>query len=521
MIRVGIDVGGTHTDAVLMDAHHVVSKTKVATTPDVASGVAQALQNVIKDSGKQASQLVAVMIGTTQFTNALIERKHLHPVGVIRIAAPSTRSIMPTTDWPQDMQAALKVSSHIVTGGHEFDGQAQAMLDESEIERCLQDFQRQGIQLVAVTGAFSPLNPDHEINTLALISRKFPHLSVVASHKMGRFGLLERENAAILNASLRPLAAQVVGAFEAALLAQNIKAPLFLTQNDGTLMSGQEAKENPILTIASGPTNSMRGAAYLSKLSDAIVVDIGGTTSDVGILRSGLPRQSGVAIEVGGVRTNFRMPDLLSIGLGGGSLVSIDRDRCTSVGPKSTGHRLWQEAKIFGGTVLTATDIAVASGRVAIGDPKRVANLSSASVDSALRVIEQAVADAVDRIRTSPEPVPVVVVGGGAILLTSKLGEFNLIRPEHHDVANAIGAAMSQVSGEASRVVSLDQVSREQAIAETTTMAEQMAVAKGADATTLVCHDIEDVPLAYMPGQMSRIRVKVIGELTSIKSQLP
>ena len=141
-----------------------------------------------------------------------------------------------------------------------------------------------------------------------------PARAVTLSSEIGRIGLLERENAAIMNACLRDLARQIVAAFRArASPSSASRAPLYLTQNDGTLMSADFAEQYPVLTFASGPTNSMRGAAFLSGLKDAMVVDIGGTTSDVGALTHGFPREASVAVEIGGVRTNFRMPDVLLV----------------------------------------------------------------------------------------------------------------------------------------------------------------------------------------------------------------
>ena len=113
-----------------------------------------------------------------------------------------------------------------------------------------------------------------------------------------------------------------MAAFRRAIAELGITAPLYLTQNDGTLMSAEFAERYPVLTFASGPTNSMRGAAFLSGLKDAMVVDIGGTTADVGALTHGFPREASVAVDIGGVRTNFRMPDVYSFGLGGGSHVA-------------------------------------------------------------------------------------------------------------------------------------------------------------------------------------------------------
>ncbi len=140
-------------------------------------------------------------------------------------------------------------------------------------------------------------------------------------------------------------------------------------------MSVDYAVKYPIFTVACGPTNSLRGASYLSQLSDAIVVDIGGTTSDVGVLVQSFPRESSLAVEIGGARTNFRMPDLVSIGLGGGTIIRIKDNGEYTVGPDSVGYRLQEKSLIFGGDTLTATDVAVALGKVELGDASKVAHL--------------------------------------------------------------------------------------------------------------------------------------------------
>ena len=203
-----------------------------------------------------------------------------------------------------------------------------------------------------------------------------PGAHITLSSQIGRIGLLERENAAIMNACLRDLSKKVIEAFRAALDRTGIKGRFYLTQNDGTLMDAGFAERFPVLTFASGPTNSMRGAAFLSGVQDAIVVDIGGTTTDVGSLRNGFPRQASMAVEIGGVRTNFRMPDVFSIGLGGGSLVVEDKPNGNvSVGPRSVGYRLRSDALIFGGKTLTTSDMIVAAGRADFGDRTKVADL--------------------------------------------------------------------------------------------------------------------------------------------------
>ena len=286
---------------------------------------------------------------------------------------------------------------------------------------------------------------------------------------------------------------------------------MYLSQNDGTLMSVDFAERYPVATFASGPTNSMRGAALLSGLEDCAVVDIGGTTSDVGVLQHGFPREASVSVDVGGVRTNFRMPDVLSLGLGGGSYVRGDEP---TIGPDSVGYELPSRALVFGGETLTASDLAVAGGRASFGDPSAVAGLDAGLVDRGLADVERMLAETVDRMKTSPDPIPVVVVGGGSVLLGDALpGASHLVRPDHFAVANAIGAAIAQVGGEVERVFSLDQLTRDAALDQAKSEAVDKAVAAGATASSVRIVDVEDVPLPYIPGNATRIKVKAVGDL--------
>jgi N-methylhydantoinase A/oxoprolinase/acetone carboxylase beta subunit len=272
------------------------------------------------------------------------------------------------------------------------------------------------------------------------------------------------------------------------------------------------AERYPVATFTSGPTNSMRGAAFLSGLRDCAVVDIGGTTTDVGVLQQGFPREASVAVEIGGVRTNFRMPDVLSLGLGGGSLVLADGD--LTVGPESVGYELEMRSRVFGGDTLTATDLAVAGDLADIGDRRRLSSLEAGVVERGLELIKETVAETVDRMKTSADPIPVVVVGGGSILLGDEVrGASELVKPEHFAVANAIGAAIAQVGGEVDRVFSLDQLSRDEALAEARAEATEKAVAAAAARDTVDIVEVEEVPLAYLPSNATRIRVKAVGDL--------
>jgi N-methylhydantoinase A/oxoprolinase/acetone carboxylase beta subunit len=511
-LRIGIDVGGTNTDAVLMDGTTVVAKIKTPTTEDITSGITTAMRHVLETSGTATSQIAGVMIGTTHFTNAVVERKRLEPTAAVRLGLPATAALPPFVDWPEDLADALGRHAYLCHGGHEFDGREISPLDVDEVKRIADELNTKGITAVAISSVFSPVNSSMEQEAAAIITAEAPQASVTISSDIGRIGLLERENAAILNACLRGLARQTVAAFRRASKTLGIAAPLYLTQNDGTLMSADFAEQYPVLTFASGPTNSMRGAAFLSGLKDAMVVDVGGTTSDVGALTHGFPREASVAVDIGGVRTNFRMPDVYSFGLGGGSLVRKDPLR---VGPQSVGYRITEEALVFGGETLTATDVAVAAGVADIGDATRVKGLDPGLVQATIERIQEMTDAAVDRMKTSAEPIPVVVVGGGSVLIAKPVaGASEMVKPDHFEAANAVGAAIGQISGEVDRVYSLESRSRADALDDAKAEASHKAIEAGADAATVQIVDVEDVPLTYLPGNATRIRVKAVGDLT-------
>ncbi|MEV0699110.1 hydantoinase/oxoprolinase family protein [Saccharopolyspora sp. NPDC050389] len=512
-MRIGIDVGGTNTDAVLLDGTKVLAAVKMSTTTDVTSGIVAAIDGLQRQHAFDPAAVRAVMIGTTHFINALVEARRLAPTAAVRLSLPAGASLPPMVDWPQRLVDAVSGRSYLCHGGHEFDGRHIAELDEAELRKAIDDMGRNGIRSVAITSVFSPVNHEFEQRAAELIAAELPDVAISLSHEIGRIGLLERENATVINAALRELAANIVDGLAASVTGAGITAPLYLSQNDGTLMDVDFARRYPVATFASGPTNSMRGAAVLSGLDTCAVVDVGGTTSDVGVLNQGFPREATTAVSVAGIRTNFRMPDVLSIGIGGGSLVRGEESAVT-VGPESVGYRLTSKALVFGGDTLTATDIAVAAGRAEIGDPELVKHLDKDMVRAALERIAADNADAVERMRTSAEPLPVVAVGGGSVLLPDELGDAGEVhRPENYAVANAIGAAIAQIGGEVDRVYAIEPGRRESVVDEAKQEAIDRAVAAGASPSTVDIVDFDEVPIPYLPGNATRIRVKAVGDL--------
>jgi N-methylhydantoinase A/oxoprolinase/acetone carboxylase beta subunit len=508
-MRVGIDVGGTNTDAVLMDGSELLAKVKTTTTSDVTGGIVTAVGELIAAAGIDPRALESVMIGTTHFTNAIVERRGLARTAIIRLGLPATRAVEPFDDWPPELSASLGGLGRLVHGGNEFDGRELSPLDEAELASTVRELVATGVEAVALAAVFSPITSVMEERAAAIVAKVAPELTITLSHNIGRIGLLERENAAAINAALLPLATATIAAFEQSLQELAIAVPLYITQNDGTLMQADVAARYPVRTFASGPTNSMRGAAFLSGLQDALVLDVGGTTSDIGALSNGFPRESGIAATIAGVRTNFRMPDIVSLGLGGGSVVRGD-----AIGPDSVGRAITEHALVFAGDVLTATDLAVAGGLATVGDPALVSGLESETVRAGLARIKQMLEETLDRMKLRQGPQPLIVVGGGSILVGDSLaGISEIIKPPNFDVANAVGAAIAQISGEVDRIYALAEFTRADAIAHARSEATERAARSGARPDTIQIVEVEDVPVAYMEDSMLRVRAKAVGEL--------
>lgn len=509
MKRIGIDVGGTNTDAVLIAGSTVLGAVKTETTADVSGGIHTALNNLIATTGNAMHDVAAVMIGTTHFVNAVVQRRELNRVAALRVCLPASASLPPMVDWPDDLVTLVNGGTYLVAGGHEYDGRSIVAMDERAVAKAGRKMKADGITAAAISAVFSPLTDSCELRATQILLNEHPNLHITRSATLGRIGLLERENAALLNACLIDLSQRTIDAFEAAIRNSGIQARLYITQNDGTVVDAATARDQPVFSFASGPTNSMRGAALLAGIEDAMVIDIGGTTSDVGCLKAGYPREANNVVKVGGVRTLFRMPDLLSIGLGGCSIVA---DRPLSIGPRSVGHQLTSEALVFGGQTLTLSDIAVAAGLLEIGDKARVAHLSTTLIKDTMAETQRILAEAVDRMKTEASDLPLLAVGGAAMLTPQRMdGISSIIRVPHHAVANAVGAAMAQISGEVDHV--FREMERDDLLAEAERMARQRAIAAGAAPDSIKVVDVDSIPMSYMPGRAVRARVRVVGDI--------
>jgi N-methylhydantoinase A/oxoprolinase/acetone carboxylase beta subunit/DUF917 family protein len=470
------------------------------------------------------SNVASVTIGTTHFINAVVEmdRSRLAKVGVIRLSGPFSEQIPVGIDWPPRLREIICGHRSLVDGGLEIDGGLIAELDEDQLRREVETIKAKGIKAIAIVGVFSPIDVVHrqEEKASEVVRSVFPEADVVCSKDVANIGFFERENAAVLNASILRFARKTIRSFQTAVQKLNLHCPLFITQNDGTIITASAAARLPIRTFSSGPTNSMRGAAFLMQnegIKEAMmVVDIGGTTTDVGLLqKNGFPRQAAAYSEIAGVRTNFSYPDVRSIGLGGGSIVAKDTDGKLTVGPESVGYQIRQKALVFGGDIPTTTDYTVLGNTsVDIGDRSKVDGRESlvATLPEFQAKVKAMLEQIVDTMKTSPEPIPVVLVGGGAVIAPDTLhGASRVVKPNWSGVANAIGAATARVSGVVDSVESTESRSKDEVLEAVTKRAIDAAVASGAKRETVTIAELDSFPLQYISDK-SRIIVKAVGD---------
>ena len=503
-LRLAITAGDTNLDAVALDAgDRIVARVKMPRGRDADGDLHAAVRHVARAGGVRAARISRVMLGSRAPLEAVLARRDLCRTAVVRIGAPLTAAVPPLSTWPADLREAVSAGEAIIGGGARFDGDAGAPLDTDALAAFLAGIAGEA-QTVAVASVFSPVAPEHELAAADVVRRELgAAIPISLSHEIGSLGLLDRENATVLNAALVGVAAQLAAVLRRVLERHRIDAELFFGQNDGTVMALEPALRFPVLMIGSGPASAMRGAAWLSGVTGGVVVDIGGARADVGILVNGFPREAPAPIRVAGVRTSFRTPDVISLPFGGGTVVAP--------GTAIAGSVPDEQALVFGGETATLIDAAVAAGRVVLGS-RALTLRQRRTLAGALAPVDAQLADAVDRIKRAPHDVALVAVGGASGLVPSDLpGVDEVIVPGDGDVAGAVGLAIAPAGGQADRIFRNRPADRDHAIAAAREEALARAIHAGADPDRVEVVAVNEVPLAYMHDPAIRIRVKAAG----------
>ncbi|KAF7557752.1 hypothetical protein G7Z17_g364 [Cylindrodendrum hubeiense] len=534
-LRIGVDVGGTNTDGVVLDPARaaesdkgIVAWHKAPTTTNPGDGINDAITTMFSSADIRPEDVASVTIGTTHFVNAVVERdaNRLSKVAVIRLAGPFGKHTPPCIDWPEDMRNLILGYYASVKGGLEVDGTLISDINEDEIKSQCATIKEKGIKSIVVNGVFSPIDTieRQEERAAEIILKELPGVDVICTKEVANLGFLERENAAILNASILSFAKKTIRSFQEPVKKLGLNCPVFITQNDGTILSGEMASKLPIRTFSSGPTNSMRGAAFLvgNELKENImVVDIGGTTTDIGLLlANGFPRQQAAYSELAGIRMNFSCPDIKSIGLGGGSIVR--RGENLTVGPDSVGYKLTKEAIIFGGDILTTTDCTVlVNSELQIGQPELAKGaLTEEEITQFKTTIKLKLEKVIDTMKTSPTDLPVLLVGGGAVIAPDELqGASKVVKPRWSGVANAIGAATARISAVVDTIKSTESKTTHQLLEEISAEAVKKTIEAGALPSSVTIAEMETLPLQYV-ANTSRFIVRAAGDFDYSRTDL-
>lgn len=315
----GIDTGGTYTDSVILDIEkgRIVTKAKALTTKENLSiGVRNSLRNLDSIDYKKISM---VSLSTTLATNAVVENKG-GEAGLI-IIGPKTDIQLPVT------------KKIILTGGHDIHGIPLADLDLLQAEKAIREFQGK-VDTIAISSYLSIRNPEHEIQVRDLIQDLFD-IPVVCAHQLtASLGFFERTITAVLNAKLIPIIKDLNDSVKTVLREFGIQAPLMVVKGDGCLMDEKLAQEKPIETILSGPAASVIGATFLAKTENAVILDMGGTTTDIAIVEKGNPRLNKEGAKVGNWLTRVKAAEISTFGLGGDSYLLLTKDGNVIFGPQ-------------------------------------------------------------------------------------------------------------------------------------------------------------------------------------------
>ncbi|AGN25844.1 hydantoinase/oxoprolinase [Candidatus Methanomassiliicoccus intestinalis] len=307
-LGLGIDTGGTYTDAVLIDleSNSIISKAKALTTrDDLSVGIRNSMKLFDRSLLKKVSM---VSLSSTLATNSVVEGKGCR-VGVISVG--------------RDFDSSIVADESItISGGHDLNGAELNPLDIDSAEKFMNSIKSK-VDSIAITSYLSVRNPEHEL-ILKDLASKILNLPVVCGHELSSsLGFNERTITSVMNARLIPIIKELINSMKSAMVEYDINAPLMIVKGDGSLMNDEIAVERPVETVLSGPAASMIGAKTLTGLNDAIVMDMGGTTTDIGILRNGQPRLEKEGAMIGGKRTRVLAAEIYTSGIGGDSRIVV------------------------------------------------------------------------------------------------------------------------------------------------------------------------------------------------------
>ena len=308
-IGLGLDTGGTFTDAVLLDIDggDILARSKSMTThDDLSRGIRGAIEGFDRDILRRTD---VVSLSTTLATNSVVEGRGCRVALIV---------------MGHELTVPVRADRMIhVSGSYRASGQEDEPLDRDAVRGFLESV-RGEVDSVAITGFMSIRNPDHELEVKRMVSEVLGVPAVCGHELSSSLGFNERTTTCVMNARLIPVIGALLDSVDAVMAEAGIDAPLLVVKGDGSIMSEEMARERPVETILSGPASSLNGARRLSGLDDAVVVDIGGTTTDIGVIRDGRAHLEEEGALIGGFRTRVAAADIATTGLGGDSRIVVN-----------------------------------------------------------------------------------------------------------------------------------------------------------------------------------------------------
>ena len=457
----GIDVGGTHTDSVLMRNREIIRKSKVMTDKnDILKSVLNATNAIA--TPEDIKKLRRIVLSTTISTNAVVQDQ-LDPVGLIVMSGPGVA--------PQDLP--LSDQAVFVTGYMNHRGIEAEELDADELSNLKSRFSAQQLNNMGIVGKFSSRNPVHEIEVQAFFADKAKHITL--GHQLsGALNFPRRIATAYLNEAVWNLHNRLVEQLSAYLKELGTDVPLFILKADGGTIEYKQSRSYPVQTILSGPAATIMGVLpYVPSDEDSVSIDVGGTTTDIAIFANGAPLLEPQGVQIEGHKTLIRGLLTHSIGIGGDSHVRVENGRLM-IGPERIGS-----AMAFDGPVPTPTDAMIVLGLADIGDKEKAAKameivarelnqtpaqVAQAILDSACATIADKVRSMILEVNSKPvytihellegkelNPTRAIIVGGPAPYMARRLEELLAcvaVVPENSEVINASGAAMARTTVE-------------------------------------------------------------------------
>jgi len=541
----GIDVGGTHTDAVLIDSGRIKKTAKVITHPErVMESLSEIASELLK--GESLDKLQRIVLSTTLSTNAIVQNK-VDPVGLMVISGPGLPpSYIEAGDY-----------TRFLSGYVNHRGIETAPIDPAEVTLASKGFQQEGLMHVGIVGKFSTRNPNQELQVEKIIRNGLSHVSL--GHRMsGHLNFPRRVATTYLNEAIWELyssfARQVIAFFRNL----GVSVPVYILKADGGTFEIEQSVEFPVHTILSGPAASIMGILSMTpdNKDDAIALDIGGTTTDIAIFADGVPLLEAFGVTMEGHKTLIRGLRSKPAGIGGDSRVRFE-DGLLKIGPQREGL-----AAAFGGPCPTPTDAMIIIGLTDIGDRSKaetavrsIAEAMGCTVqEAAERIFEEScqiivrhVRSVIEEINNQPvytihellegkklSPKILYLIGGPAKPMATRLGqllECPVDIPPHFEVANAIGAALARTTAELTILADTEQgtmtigeegiqkklpsrFSRKDAIETGMSLLRERAVRLGAHEEDLEIEIIEDqefnmVRDFYTTGKNIRVKLQV------------